>query len=281
MLSADGLDQLRRAIKDPVKKKLIAKDETIIGGLVLILSNTDMKVVIEALQLLMSLSAPVENRQFLRESLGMLDQLHILAKDSNPLDHIRELSSQLISRLHSEEPVQHAQQLKTRNYNSNTTSSLKSTKSFNKPFLNAGRFKTITLHIDGLHDKSDMEICRARLLTVKGVVSITFDLAKHRSIIRVRPELSSQVLATAIHESNTMIARQVVRSETGEEALIDLHEAVSDDKENTTLPAYLSDNDSPVKIDDRAIKRFGAKEEEGGAGWLGAAASFLAKSFYW
>lgn len=36
-----------------------------------------------------------------------------------------------------------------------------------------------------------------------------------------------------------------------------------------------------VQVGDKAVRRFGSKEEEGGAGWLGAAASFLAKSFYW
>ena len=36
-----------------------------------------------------------------------------------------------------------------------------------------------------------------------------------------------------------------------------------------------------LQVDDKAIRRFGSKEEDRGAGWLGAAASFLAKSFYW
>lgn len=36
------------------------------------------------------------------------------------------------------------------------------------------------------------------------------------------------------------------------------------------------------QIDDKAVRRFGAKDgDAGGAGWLGTAASFLAKSFYW
>ena len=38
-----------------------------------------------------------------------------------------------------------------------------------------------------------METCRERLLTVKGVISITFDLSKNRSIIRVKPEITASV----------------------------------------------------------------------------------------
>lgn len=45
-----------------------------------------------------------------------------------------------------------------------------------------------------------------------------------------------------------MIAGQVVRTELGEERVIDLHDNVSDNKENSSLPAYLSDEDSPVKV---------------------------------
>ena len=36
-----------------------------------------------------------------------------------------------------------------------------------------------------------------------------------------------------------------------------------------------------LQADDRAVRRYGSKDEDTGAGWLGAAASFLAKSFYW
>lgn len=60
---------------------LLFQDETIIGGLILILSNPDKSIVIEALEILLSLAAPVEDRLFLREFLGMLDELNSLAHE--------------------------------------------------------------------------------------------------------------------------------------------------------------------------------------------------------
>lgn len=46
-----------------------------------------------------------------------------------------------------------------------------------------------------------MEICRSQLLTVTGVISITFDFRKKRAIIRVKhdlkPEVRSMLLAYA------------------------------------------------------------------------------------
>ncbi|KAF6031797.1 ARMC1 [Bugula neritina] len=158
MLSSEGLDQLTAALKDPVKRKLIARDDTLIGGLVLVLSNADKKVVIEALEILLCLAMPVEHREFLHNFMGMKEQLTLLAKDTNPLDHVRELSSQLLCRLSSTEPVpfvppQPLQQLRSRNANTDMNRAQRAGKTFNKPFLNATKFKTITLQIDGLHDK--------------------------------------------------------------------------------------------------------------------------------
>ena len=39
-----------------------------------------------------------------------------------------------------------------------------------------------------------MDVCRNSLLTVKGVISITFDFKKKRAILRTKPDLQSEVL---------------------------------------------------------------------------------------
>ena len=61
-----------------------------------------------------------------------------------------------------------------------------------------------------------------------------------------------QVLATAIQQSNMMIASQVVRTEGGEERVVPLQSGVpfcsSENSGNDKLPAYLPDEDSPVKV---------------------------------
>jgi len=46
-----------------------------------------------------------------------------------------------------------------------------------------------------------------------------------------------------------MIAGQVVRTETGEEQVISLQ--TDTEKENASLPAYLPDEDSPMKVSER------------------------------
>lgn len=51
-------------------------------------------------------------------------------------------------------------------------------------------------------------------------------------------------------------------------------------EENTELPDYLPEDESPTKEQDRAVSRVGS-HPEGGASWLSTAANFLSRSFYW
>lgn len=51
-------------------------------------------------------------------------------------------------------------------------------------------------------------------------------------------------------------------------------------KENSHLPDYLPEDESPEKETDRAVSRTTAKQDSSGS-WLNTAASFLTKTFYW
>ena len=54
-------------------------------------------------------------------------------------------------------------------------------------------YQHVKFNSSSFYFQNDMETCRERLLTVKGVISITFDLSKNRSIIRVKPEITASV----------------------------------------------------------------------------------------
>lgn len=51
-------------------------------------------------------------------------------------------------------------------------------------------------------------------------------------------------------------------------------------EQNTELPDYLPEDESPTKEQDKAVSRVGS-HPEGGASWLSTAANFLSRSFYW
>lgn len=50
-------------------------------------------------------------------------------------------------------------------------------------------------------------------------------------------------------------------------------------EQNTDLPDYLPEDESPSQDPDKAVSRVGSSYE--GGSWLGAAANFLSRSFYW
>ncbi|KAM9260786.1 armadillo repeat-containing protein 1 isoform 3-T3 [Cariama cristata] len=103
------------------------------------------------------------------------------------------------------------------------------------------RAKTVVLHIDGLDDSA---------------------------------------LATAIASTKVMKAQQVVKSESGEEMLVPFQDSPVEVEQNTDLPEYLPEDESPTKEQDKAVSRVGS-HPEGAASWLSTAANFLSRSFYW
>ena len=50
-------------------------------------------------------------------------------------------------------------------------------------------------------------------------------------------------------------------------------------EENTNIPDYLPEEESPSQEPDKAVTRVGSITD--GAGWLSTAANFLTRSFYW
>ncbi|CAI9619182.1 unnamed protein product, partial [Staurois parvus] len=68
------------------------------------------------------------------------------------------------------------------------------------------RAKTITLHIHGLDDLDRKSMCEEALLKVKGVISFTFQIALRRCTVRVKPELATECLTSAIAETKVLKA---------------------------------------------------------------------------
>lgn len=50
-------------------------------------------------------------------------------------------------------------------------------------------------------------------------------------------------------------------------------------EQNMDLPDYLPEDESPAQEQHKAVSRLGSMQD--GVGWLGTAANFLTRSFYW
>lgn len=274
--------QLRDLAKDPLNREKIVKDQGCLPGLVLFLDNDDASVVSTALEALQYLSESAVNRPLMKKELGMLVSLKSIQNSPNSDTRNKNLARSIHNRLTA--PPSPSPLKETHNPNRPVKAGRVGKHPGGKFFVGTSnkKWKTVILQIKGLVDQDCRRACEDELLKVKGVISFTFDLFKKRCILRTRIDLKAETLVVAISSTETMSAEQVIKNEHGEEVILSFgaNPALAD-KENDHLPAYLPEEDSPIRGRDKAVKRIGQDDEACNGGWLSAAASFISTNFYW
>ncbi|XP_029971571.1 armadillo repeat-containing protein 1-like isoform X1 [Salarias fasciatus] len=275
------VNQLRDLAADPMNRRAIVQDQGCLPGLILFLDHPNPQVVYSALLAIRYLAECRPNREKLKGELGMMLSLQNVVQKSTTPGETKLLASEIYELLQAsgsadsepaEEPVSSRRKAQFFLGSSNK------------------RAKTVILHIDGLDDSSSAtlrcprqsrrSLCEEALLKIRGVISFTFQMAVKRCIVRIRSDLKAEALASAIASTEVMKAQQVVKAENGEEVLIPFPEDGSVEVEqNVDLPDYLPEDESPSQEPDKAVSRVGSGQD--GASWLGAAANFLSRSFYW
>ncbi|XP_012676676.1 armadillo repeat containing 1, like [Clupea harengus] len=263
--------QLRDLASEPQNREAIVQDQGCLPGLVLFLDHKDSNVVLATLQTLRYLAEWPSNVSTMKNELGMMVSLETLMEKGGLTDDITVLAKDVYDVLSS--PV---------NTETFKTPAQQQRKNKSQFFINSSnkKAKTVTLHIEGLEGMDRRGMCEEALLKVKGVISFTFQMTLKRCTVRIRSDLSTESLATAIAATQILQAQQVVKNETGEEVLIPLSTSTTAIQENSKLPDYLPEDESPEKDLGKAVSRAGAKEDGGGS-WLNSAATFLTRSFYW
>ncbi|XP_069813635.1 armadillo repeat-containing protein 1 [Dendropsophus ebraccatus] len=265
------VNQLRDLASDPLNRRAIVQDQGCLPGLILFLDHPNPQVVYSALLALRYLAECRANREKMRSELGMMLSLqNVIQKTTTPGD-TQLLATEIYDLLQSSSTAE-----------GDCTNEMNSRRRKAQFFLGATnkRAKTVVLHIDGLDDTSRRSLCEDALLKIKGVISFTFQMAVQRCVVRIRSDLKAEALATAIASTKVMKAQQVVKGEAGEELLVPFQDTPVDVEQNTDLPDYLPEDESPMKEQDKAVSRVGA-HPDGGASWLSTAANFLSRSFYW
>ncbi|KAH9523763.1 Armadillo repeat-containing protein 1 [Bulinus truncatus] len=282
MITAEAIAAMKAMALDPKKRYVLAKDSTCVGGLIIVLSNTNQEVVKEALQTLLLLSECTEARPVLKNHVGMMDQLESIIYNSKKEETLSGLAGSLYTKLSETSDVSSHSLRDISNVSRHSSNARnQSIQSLSKDNSKA---KSIILQVKGFHDKSDRDLCARLLLKVKGVISITFDLVKKRCILRTKFDVKPETLISAIAKSMTMTAQQVIRNEKGEETFVSFNNSQHlplPDKENEDLPDYLSDDSDTTIIDEKAVKRPTDEDKKKSAGWFSVAANFLTNSFYW
>ncbi|XP_031692587.1 armadillo repeat containing 1, like isoform X1 [Oncorhynchus kisutch] len=297
--------QLRDLASEPQNREAIVQDQGCLPGLVLFLDHQDPQVLFATLQTMRYLAEWPLNITTMKNELGMMVSLVTLMERSGLCDDINTLSREVYGILSAPpSPEKERRRNKPQFF-------LNSSK---------GKNKSVTLHIQGLDStaqrgvceeallkvkgvisftfqmaskrctvriRSDLPteaqrgVCEEALLKVKGVISFTFQMASKRCTVRIRSDLPTESLASAIAATKVLSAQQVVRNEVGEEVLLPLSVCVGNlREENVSIPDYLPEDESPESETDRAVSRTAAKDNTSGS-WLGSAATFLTRSFYW
>ncbi|KAF7647246.1 hypothetical protein LDENG_00175360 [Lucifuga dentata] len=265
------VNQLRDLAADPLNRRAIVQDQGCLPGLILFLDHPNPQVVYSALLAVRYLAECRANQEKLRVELGMMLSLQNVMQKTTTPGETKLLASEIYELLQASssaasEPAEEA------------VSSRRKAQFFlgssNK------RAKTVILHIQGLDDSSRRSLCEEALLKIRGVISFTFQMTVKRCIVRVRSDLTAEALASAIASTQVMTAQQVLKGENGDEVLISLAaDGSAPAEQNTDLPEYLPEDESPSQEPDKAVSRVGSGQD--GTGWLGTAANFLSRSFYW
>ncbi|XP_043921389.1 armadillo repeat-containing protein 1 [Protopterus annectens] len=265
------VNQLRDLAADPMNRRAIVQDHGCLPGLVLFLDHPNPEVVYSSLLALRYLAECRANREKMKGELGMMLSLQNVIEKSTTPGGTKLLASEVYETLQSS--------CSSDSEYSNESNSRRRKAQF---FLGATnkRAKTVVLHIEGLDDQSRRSLCEETLLKIKGVISFTFQMALKRCIVRIRSDLKAEALGTAIASTKVLKAQQVLKDESGDEMLVPFQDAPEEVEQNTDLPDYLPEEESPCKEMDKAVSRVGSKQE-GSGGWLSTAANFLSRSFYW
>eukprot|EP00118_Oscarella_pearsei_P025944 m.309086 g.309086 ORF g.309086 m.309086 type:complete len:282 (+) comp45472_c0_seq1:55-900(+) len=256
------VQHLRDLAKDPRNRLTIAKDQSSLQSLVLFLDNDNPKIVNTALEALYLLSKTPANHHAMKTELGMIISLQTIMKSGRSSRKTKELATAVYNKLCGIQP------------DGPVMSSIK-------------RAKQYVLQVQGLVNDTCRRIAEEKLLSVAGVISFTFNMAKKRCTVRAKKDVKPSALCEAISSSKIMHAEQVVKKQTGEEVTLSYDPNPNPPKSTphvekpSATPDYLPEEDlADLEKNKQAVARQG-KESANSSGWFSTVSGYLAKSLYW
>ncbi|XP_018652662.1 hypothetical protein Smp_069760 [Schistosoma mansoni] len=293
MCGIEALEEVKKLAEDDSKYVALINDKTTLHGLVLLLSNKNNTIVSSVLETLKIISGRPGGNDTLQSLLGLNEQLNELIKSTESGGSV---AAQSISRS--------AEELLALLNCSNRQGPPRPIKTNPEKSHRTFRPKNVVLQLRGITDEDDIEIVCAKLLKIRGVVSITFQFQKHRVIVCTVPSLDPECLIHAVSsvknnsgQSNDTcqtdltrptITAQIVKKKHRAQSLC-RHSSFSGSKyrqnlRNTEIPPYLEDDADLFEVDEtRAAPKLmdapiKSDSSKGPISWL---SDFLEKSLFW
>ncbi|VDD83837.1 unnamed protein product [Mesocestoides corti] len=175
------LESFKKLALDDLSYSSLLKDNTSLGGLVILLSNEKESAVEEILNIFKILSERNGGSYYLSKLPGMMEQLSSLkASGESHSVRIRELTDDLFETLFSSKA--HLKRMPSQSHRPK-----KSRKS-----------RPVVIQLSGNITKQDLKAIESQLITVKGVVSITFQLNKLRVVVMALDDLDPERILEAV-----------------------------------------------------------------------------------
>ncbi|TNN15051.1 Armadillo repeat-containing protein [Schistosoma japonicum] len=293
MCGLQALKDIKKLAEDDSRYTALMKDKTTLQGLVLLLSNKNKSIVSLVLQILIIIRRRPGGDDVLRSLLGLSEQLNDLKKSTNSIDNE---DDRLISNS--------AEELLSLFNCSTKQNSPKPIKANPEKPHSISRPKSVILQLRGLTSEDDIEIICSKLLKIRGVVSITFQLHRHRVLVCTIPSLDPDCLIQAIssvnnnsdqsdgiHRTNSnhpTITAQIVKKKHRVQSLC-RHSSFNGFKyrqslKNTEVPPYLEDDADLFEVDEtRAAPKLrdAPSKQDSSKGPIGWLSDFLEKSLFW
>eukprot|EP00051_Salpingoeca_urceolata_P008188 m.104133 g.104133 ORF g.104133 m.104133 type:complete len:277 (-) comp15624_c0_seq1:155-985(-) len=269
--------QLRDLAQDPANRVSIVSDQGCLPGLVLFLDNDETAVIDTAVEALELLSRCAENRDTMRDELGLVISLDAIVKRNDIEESTKSLAKMTLAAIcasRDNDPMTPDGMVAPSQANTECR------KFFVGSINHTAR--TVTLQINGLVDQESRSTVEELLLEVRGVVSFTFDMPQQRCVIRARKEVDVEMLCSAIEKSKIMTAQQIVRGEGGRETVLSFGEQPSTVQGGAGghIPCYLDDDDEDLEpVDGKAVAR--TAPDGYGGGWFNTLGTYISSSLYW
>lgn len=264
--------EMKELAQNPKHRQTIISDKASMDSLVVFLDHSDPMVVEETLLVFMHLTSSLENRQSMRTLIDLVQQLKTLHENKGRDCEIRKLAGEVYRRLDLAGGIDFSQSGVIRKGNSRIATA-PVTKS---PFIKKSKkARSLVFFIEGL-DKEARPLIENVFFSVVGLISFTFDMAKQRTVVRVRPEVAAASVAQAVAKAGLPCPQQVVKNAKGEEEYITFESS----RPASPLPDYLPEQDPEVEDPTTAIRPQG-DNSQGEDTWLSATINYLARSMYW
>lgn len=274
MISLNSLENMKIFAADSKQRDILLQDSTLIDGLVLLLSDKEHSVIKLTLEIFLLLAESPLSKDVLKRNNYLLLQMEETMRSDNI--EIVKLGEKLLNLLRKNPTFPQSEIIYQTPKNQRSTYRQYSEQSSNG---HPQKYKTLVFQLKGLLDKHDRELCTRLLIKIKGVVSIIFDMNRSCCTVRTLHMVSPETLAEGIAKSQTMLARQVVKNELGEEIIVPFGNEDLDVSYDG--PDYLDEMDSPQADNQAVCLNDGLSKTSSFLGnWFQSAASFWNNGFW-